>query len=84
MVAVFGCHLLFQLTVVVEGKTYTFVSLEANSDEMDHIITHIGTSLKHIFPSFPLEYVMLIFYLEHWFLQLFLCVPLLILKCTHA
>ncbi|BFZ13041.1 hypothetical protein BsWGS_16081 [Bradybaena similaris] len=44
-----------QLTVVVEGKTYTFISVEANSDEMDLIITHIGTSLKQIFPSFPLE-----------------------------
>ncbi|CAG5130852.1 unnamed protein product, partial [Candidula unifasciata] len=44
-----------QLILIVEGKTYTFISVEANSDDMDHIITHIGTSLKQIFPSFPLE-----------------------------
>ncbi|GFS23360.1 leucine-rich repeat-containing protein 16A [Elysia marginata] len=44
-----------QLALTVDGKTFTFLALETDTEEMDHIITHIGISLKQIFPSFPLE-----------------------------
>ncbi|XP_035826873.1 F-actin-uncapping protein LRRC16A [Aplysia californica] len=44
-----------QMTVTIDGKSYVFSSIEPMSDEMDHIITHIGISLKQIFPAFPLE-----------------------------
>ena len=38
-----------------EGKSYSFVTLETETDEVNHMITHIGTSIKQIFPAFPLE-----------------------------
>ncbi|RUS81388.1 hypothetical protein EGW08_010826 [Elysia chlorotica] len=44
-----------QLALTVDGKVYVFQALETNTDEIDHIITHIGISMKQIFPSFPLE-----------------------------
>ncbi|KAK7114213.1 F-actin-uncapping protein LRRC16A-like isoform X3 [Littorina saxatilis] len=44
-----------QLLLTVEGKVYTFTSLEASTEEVNHMITHIGISLKQIFPAFPLE-----------------------------
>ncbi|ESO83066.1 hypothetical protein LOTGIDRAFT_223005, partial [Lottia gigantea] len=44
-----------QLQITVEGKTYSFLSQEAETDEINHMIIHIGVSLKNIFPSFPLE-----------------------------
>ncbi|XP_067651117.1 F-actin-uncapping protein LRRC16A-like isoform X1 [Haliotis asinina] len=44
-----------QMTLTVDGKCYTFVTLEPDTEEIDHMITHVGKSLKQIFPSFPLE-----------------------------
>ncbi|KAK3754087.1 hypothetical protein RRG08_024163 [Elysia crispata] len=44
-----------QLALTIDGKVYVFQALETNTDEIDHIITHIGISMKQIFPSFPLE-----------------------------
>ncbi|XP_025116030.1 F-actin-uncapping protein LRRC16A-like isoform X17 [Pomacea canaliculata] len=44
-----------QLAITVDGKVYSFTTLEADTEEVNHMITHIGVSLKHIFPAFPLE-----------------------------
>ncbi|XP_071092357.1 F-actin-uncapping protein LRRC16A-like isoform X5 [Haliotis cracherodii] len=44
-----------QMVLTVEGKCYTFVTLEPDTEEIDHMVTHVGKSLKQIFPSFPLE-----------------------------
>ncbi|GFN95855.1 leucine-rich repeat-containing protein 16a, partial [Plakobranchus ocellatus] len=44
-----------QLALTIDGKVYAFQALETSTEEMDHVITHIGMSLKYIFPSFPLE-----------------------------
>ncbi|VDH91131.1 leucine-rich repeat-containing protein 16 [Mytilus galloprovincialis] len=41
-----------------EGKSYSFVTLETETDEINHMITHVGTSIKQIFPSFPIERIM--------------------------
>ncbi|CAL1543968.1 unnamed protein product [Lymnaea stagnalis] len=43
-----------QLTLVAEGKTYQFYS-DGSTEDVNHIITHIGISLKQIFTSYPLE-----------------------------
>ncbi|XP_064611980.1 F-actin-uncapping protein LRRC16A-like isoform X2 [Liolophura sinensis] len=44
-----------QLSLSVGDKTHVFCSLETDTEEINHMIIHIGTSLKQIFPSFPLE-----------------------------
>lgn len=44
-----------QLALTIEGKVYTFTTLDPNTEEINHMITHIGISLKQIFPAFPLE-----------------------------
>ena len=44
-----------QLSLTVEGKTYNFISLESDAEQVNFIITHIGVSLKTIFPSVSLE-----------------------------
>ncbi|XP_052230145.1 F-actin-uncapping protein LRRC16A-like [Dreissena polymorpha] len=46
-----------QLVISTNGKTFTFVSVEGSndSDEFTNMVTHIGTSLKTIFPTLPLE-----------------------------
>lgn len=66
-----GCGLwcIFQLAITVDGKVYSFTTLEADTEEVNHMITHIGVSLKHIFPAFPLEYVMIFFSYFHFLLQ---------------
>lgn len=38
-----------------DGKVYSFLTLETETDEVNHMITHVGTSIKQIFPSFPVE-----------------------------
>ncbi|KAL4234559.1 barbed-end actin filament uncapping [Mactra antiquata] len=43
------------LVISTTNKSYTFTTLESDSDEVDHMITHIATSLKTIFPAFPIE-----------------------------
>ncbi|KAK6185442.1 hypothetical protein SNE40_007675 [Patella caerulea] len=48
-----------QLQVTVDSKIYSFITQDAETDEVNHMITHIGTSLKHIFPTFPLERIIL-------------------------
>ena len=45
----------FQLTLTVDNKTLTFVTLEPETEEINLIITHIGRSIKNVFPAFPLE-----------------------------
>ncbi|KAL5021980.1 hypothetical protein ScPMuIL_001135 [Solemya velum] len=44
-----------QLILTVDGKSSTFTAIEEDTDEINHMITHIGTSLKQVFTSFPLE-----------------------------
>ncbi|XP_050395168.1 F-actin-uncapping protein LRRC16A isoform X3 [Patella vulgata] len=48
-----------QLQITVDSKIYSFITQDADTDEVNHMITHIGTSLKNIFPSFPLERIIL-------------------------
>ncbi|CAE1321050.1 LRRC16 [Acanthosepion pharaonis] len=43
------------LSLTIEGKTYNFLTLESDVEQIDFIITHIGVSLKTIFPSVPLD-----------------------------
>ncbi|KAI8790988.1 leucine-rich repeat-containing protein 16A, partial [Biomphalaria glabrata] len=47
-----------QLYLVVDGKVNHFLS-DGSPEDMDHIILHIGISLKHTFPSYPLERLIL-------------------------
>ncbi|XP_069112482.1 F-actin-uncapping protein LRRC16A-like isoform X6 [Argopecten irradians] len=44
-----------QLSVTVDGKTYNFVTLEVETEEVNHMITHLAVSLRHIFPDFTIE-----------------------------
>ncbi|XP_052815297.1 F-actin-uncapping protein LRRC16A-like isoform X8 [Mya arenaria] len=44
-----------QLVICASNKTYSFLTMEADTDEVNHMITHIGTSLKTVFPKFSLE-----------------------------
>ncbi|XP_021349129.1 F-actin-uncapping protein LRRC16A-like isoform X12 [Mizuhopecten yessoensis] len=44
-----------QLSVTVDSKTYNFVTLEAETEEVNHMITHLAVSLRHIFPDFTIE-----------------------------
>ncbi|XP_048748986.2 F-actin-uncapping protein LRRC16A-like isoform X4 [Ostrea edulis] len=45
-----------QLTITVtDGKPISLVTQDAESDDIDLMITHIGRSLKNIFPLFPIE-----------------------------
>ncbi|KAK7492243.1 hypothetical protein BaRGS_00016540, partial [Batillaria attramentaria] len=44
-----------QLALTVDQKLYTFSTLDPNTEEVNHMITHIGVALKQIFPAFPLE-----------------------------
>ncbi|XP_041375967.1 F-actin-uncapping protein LRRC16A-like isoform X3 [Gigantopelta aegis] len=44
-----------RMVLTVDGKPYTFFAIDPDTDEIDYMITHIGKSLKHIFPAFPLE-----------------------------
>ncbi|XP_074644315.1 F-actin-uncapping protein LRRC16A-like isoform X2 [Tubulanus polymorphus] len=45
-----------QLLLMAEGKTYLFHSLvDEDTDEFDHMIAHICTSLKNVFISTPLN-----------------------------
>ncbi|KAK3597571.1 hypothetical protein CHS0354_018165 [Potamilus streckersoni] len=46
-----------QLVLTVDGKPLSFYTIEAETEEVDHMISHIGTSLKTTFPAFPLERV---------------------------
>ena len=43
-----------QLSLTVDGKSYIF-NIPNSTDDVDHIISHIGVSLKQAFPAFPLE-----------------------------
>ncbi|XP_059156102.1 F-actin-uncapping protein LRRC16A-like isoform X2 [Physella acuta] len=47
-----------QLTLAVENKTNFFLS-DGETEDIDHIITHIGISLKQIFPTFQLDRLIL-------------------------
>ncbi|XP_053400982.1 F-actin-uncapping protein LRRC16A-like [Mercenaria mercenaria] len=42
-------------TSLMNNKSFTFTTLEADTDEVDHIITHIGTSLQTVFHAYPLK-----------------------------
>ncbi|KAK3085253.1 hypothetical protein FSP39_000718 [Pinctada imbricata] len=44
-----------QLSVTIDNKTLNFVTLDAETDDVNLIITHIGRSIKNVFPAFPLE-----------------------------
>ncbi|KAL3859724.1 hypothetical protein ACJMK2_009925 [Sinanodonta woodiana] len=46
-----------QLVLTVDGKPLSFYTMETETEEVDHMICHIGTSLKTTFPAFPLERV---------------------------
>lgn len=45
-----------QLTITVaDGKPVSVVTVEPDLDDIDHIITHIGRSLKNVFPFYDIE-----------------------------
>ncbi|XP_060062725.1 F-actin-uncapping protein LRRC16A-like, partial [Ylistrum balloti] len=44
-----------QLALTVDGKTYNFVTLDVETEEVNHMITHLAVSLCHIFPDFTIE-----------------------------
>lgn len=47
---------LLQLTITVaDGKPVSVVTVEPDLDDIDHIITHIGRSLKNVFPFYDIE-----------------------------
>ncbi len=51
------CCILFQLCLLAEGKRIQLSSLEAESGEINHMITYIATSLATCFPGIPFEWV---------------------------
>ncbi|XP_023220048.1 F-actin-uncapping protein LRRC16A-like [Centruroides sculpturatus] len=46
-----------QLCLSIDGKVYTFYTLDPNDDDVDHMIMQLGTALKSIFPQVPLDHV---------------------------
>lgn len=46
-----------QLCLTIDGKVYTFYTLDPNDDDVDHMIMQLGTALKSIFPQVPLDHV---------------------------
>lgn len=50
------CLYCIQLTLIVnDGKPLVFVTLEAETEEVNHMITHIGVAIKQIFLHSPIE-----------------------------
>ncbi|XP_054714377.1 F-actin-uncapping protein LRRC16A-like isoform X2 [Uloborus diversus] len=46
-----------QLCLTVESKTFTFYSFDPESEDVNHMISQLGTAVKSIFPQVPLEHV---------------------------
>lgn len=46
-----------QLCLTIDGKVYTFYSVDPESNDVDHMIIQLGTAVKSIFPQVPLELI---------------------------
>ncbi|XP_055949063.1 F-actin-uncapping protein LRRC16A-like isoform X3 [Argiope bruennichi] len=46
-----------QLCLTVENKVFTFYSIDPDSEDVNHMISQLGTAVKSIFPQVPLEHV---------------------------
>ncbi|KAG8193941.1 hypothetical protein JTE90_011491 [Oedothorax gibbosus] len=46
-----------QLCLTVENRIFTFFSFDPESEDVNHMISQLGTAIKSIFPQVPLEHV---------------------------
>ncbi|XP_042894699.1 F-actin-uncapping protein LRRC16A isoform X2 [Parasteatoda tepidariorum] len=46
-----------QLCLTVDNKIFTFFSFDPESEDVNHMISQLGTAVKSIFPQVPLEHV---------------------------
>ncbi|KAF8774704.1 F-actin-uncapping protein LRRC16A like protein [Argiope bruennichi] len=46
-----------KLCLTVENKVFTFYSIDPDSEDVNHMISQLGTAVKSIFPQVPLEHV---------------------------
>ncbi|XP_022235977.1 F-actin-uncapping protein LRRC16A-like isoform X2 [Limulus polyphemus] len=46
-----------QISLFVENRAYTFYTLSSDSEDVDLMISQIGTAVKTIFPQVPLDFI---------------------------